>query len=153
MYYILAFIAGTLTIISMVTNATLAKYVGTAQSTFVNFIAGLLISLIMFFFFNNQSLAFINFPLWALLGGFLAVFIVIITNLVIPKIPAIYTSLLIFIGQLLTGIIIDFLVNHSANKNKIIGVSIIVLGLFFNFMVDKKDNKKEINLKCENSIS
>jgi len=153
MYYILAFIAGTLTIISMVTNSTLAKYVGTAQSTLVNFITGLLVSLVMFFFFNNQSLAFISFPLWALLGGFLAVFIVIITNLVIPKIPAIYTSLLIFVGQLLTGIIIDFLVNHSVNSNKIIGVSIIVLGLFFNFMVDKKDNKKEINLKDEISIS
>jgi len=144
MYYILAFIAGTLTIISMVTNSTLASYVGTAQSTFVNFITGLLVSLVMFFFFNNQSLTFISFPLWALLGGFLAVFIVIITNLVIPKIPAIYTSLLIFVGQLLTGIIIDFLVNHSVNSNKIIGVSIIVLGLFFNFMVDKKDNKKLI---------
>ncbi len=153
MYYILAFIAGTLTIISMVTNSTLASYVGTAQSTFVNFITGLLVSLVMFFFFNNQSLTFINFPLWALLGGFLAVFIVIITNLVIPKIPAIYTSLLIFVGQLLTGIIIDFLVNHSVNSNKIIGVSIIVLGLFFNFMIDKKDNKKEINLKHGNSIS
>ena len=153
MYYILAFIAGTLTIISMVTNSTLAKYVGTAQSTLVNFITGLLVSLVMFFFFNNQSLPFISFPLWALLGGFLAVFIVIITNLVIPKIPAIYTSLLIFVGQLLTGIIIDFLVNHSVNSNKIIGVSIIVLGLFFNFMVDKKDNKKEINLKDEISIS
>ena len=119
MYYLLAFIAGTLTIISMITNSTLAKHVGTAQSTLVNFTIGLLVSLVIFFFFNNQTLTFISFPLWALLGGFLAVFIVIITNLVIPKIPAIYTSLLIFVGQLLTGIIIDYLVNHSINTNKI----------------------------------
>jgi transporter family-2 protein len=156
MYYIFAFTAGALTLVSMITNSNLSKYVGTAQSTLVNFASGLIVSIILYFFWNKQAFQFINFPLWALLGGFLGVFIVIISNIVIPKIPTIYTTLLIFIGQLLTGILIDFLLTKTFNIYKLIGASLIVIGLFYNFMVDKKINNrqkyKKENLNCKKSI-
>ncbi len=41
MYYLFAFTAGALTLISMITNSKLSTYVGTRQSTLVNFTAGL----------------------------------------------------------------------------------------------------------------
>ena len=155
MYYILAFLAGVFTLISVITNSNLAKYVGTLQSTLVNFTAGLSVSIIIYFFFNNQPFQFINFPIWALFGGLFGVFIVIISNLVIPKIPTIYSTLLIFIGQLFTGLIIDFFQTNTLQLNKVIGAFLIITGLFYNLLVDKKDNEKsnKIVKNIENSYN
>ncbi|MEA1975390.1 MAG: DMT family transporter [Bacillota bacterium] len=142
MYYILAFLAGVFTLISVITNSNLAKYIGTRQSTLINFIAGLSVSIILYIFFNNQPFEFINFPIWALFGGLFGVFIVIISNLIIPKIPTIYSTLLIFIGQLFTGLLIDYFQANTLQLNKVIGAFLIITGLFYNLLVDKKDNKK-----------
>lgn len=142
MYYILAFLAGVFTLISVITNSNLAKYIGTRQSTLINFIAGLSVSIILYIFFNNQPFEFINFPIWALFGGLFGVFIVIISNLIIPKIPTIYSTLLIFIGQLFTGLLIDCFQANTLQLNKVIGAFLIITGLFYNLLVDKKDNKK-----------
>lgn len=142
MYYILAFLAGVFTLISVITNSNLAKYIGTRQSTLINFIAGLSVSIILYIFFNNQPFEFINFPIWTLFGGLFGVFIVIISNLIIPKIPTIYSTLLIFIGQLFTGLLIDCFQANTLQLNKVIGAFLIITGLFYNLLVDKKDNKK-----------
>lgn len=142
MYYILAFLAGVFTLISVITNSNLAKYIGTRQSTLINFIAGLSVSIILYIFFNNQPFEFIDFPIWALFGGLFGVFIVIISNLIIPKIPTIYSTLLIFIGQLFTGLLIDCFQANTLQLNKVIGAFLIITGLFYNLLVDKKDNKK-----------
>lgn len=142
MYYILAFLAGVFTLISVITNSNLAKYIGTRQSTLINFIAGLSVSIILYIFFNNQPFEFINFPIWALFGGLFGVFIVIISNLIIPKIPTIYSTLLIFIGQLFTGLLIDCFQANTLQLNKVIGAFLIITGLFYNLLVDKKDNEK-----------
>ncbi len=60
------------------------------------------------------------------------------SNVVIPKIPTMYTTLLIFIGQIFTGIIIDYLRLSSISKGKIIGGLLILLGMLYNSNVDKK---------------
>ena len=61
------------------------------------------------------------------------------SNIIIPKIPIIYTSLLIFVGQLFTGILIDYLRIGFVSKGKIIGGILILLGLIYNSNVDKKE--------------
>lgn len=154
MFYILAFLAGALTLISMITNSNLAKYIGTVQSSLVNFSAGLIVSVVLYFAWNNQTFKLLDIPVWIYFGGFLGIFIVILSNNVIPKIPTIYTTLLIFIGQLLTSLIIDFIQTGNLASNKLIGALIIISGLFYNFMVDKNEKKKikVNNLKYQKSI-
>lgn len=154
MFYILAFLAGALTLISMITNSNLAKYIGTVQSSLVNFSAGLIVSVVLYFAWNNQAFKLLDIPVWIYFGGFLGIFIVILSNNVIPKIPTIYTTLLIFIGQLLTSLIIDFIQTGNLASNKLIGALIIISGLFYNFMVDKNEKKKlkVNNLKYQKSI-
>lgn len=143
-YYILAFLAGAFTLISMITNSNLSHHVGAAQSALVNFLAGLTVSIIGFFILNSKPIiSGIGLPKWAFFGGFLGVFIVIISNIVIPKIPTVYTTLLIFIGQLLTGILLDFFQTMTISPLKIIGAVIITIGLYYNFLVDKQEKKKE----------
>jgi len=143
MYYLFAFTAGALTLISMITNSKLSTYVGTRQSTLVNFTAGLIVSIILYFLFQETTFKLISLPLWAYFGGLMGIFIVIISNIVIPKIPTVYTTLLIFIGQLLTGVLIDFIQYRELSVYKFIGVLLITAGLYFNFIIDKKDQLKK----------
>lgn len=147
MYYLFAFTAGALTLISMITNSKLSTYVGTRQSTLVNFTAGLSVSIILYLLFQETTFKLISLPIWAYFGGFMGIFIVIISNIVIPKIPTVYTTLLIFIGQLLTGVLIDFIQYRELSLYKFIGVILITAGLYFNFIIDKKDQLKKAQEK------
>jgi transporter family-2 protein len=61
------------------------------------------------------------------------------SNIVIPKIPTIYSTLLIFIGQIFTGIIIDYFRAGFVSKGKVIGGVLILVGILYNSNVDKKE--------------
>ncbi|WP_291559461.1 MULTISPECIES: DMT family transporter [unclassified Clostridium] len=141
-YIILAMIGGGLTIISMIINASLAKEIGVLRGTLINYIVGLLVILIIMVFakstYNFNIDSFSNIPFYAFLGGLIGVIVVSASNVVIPKIPTMYTTLLIFIGQIFTGIIIDYLRLSSISKGKIIGGLLILLGMLYNSNVDKK---------------
>lgn len=142
LYIILAFIAGCLVLLSMIINSHLAKKIGIFQGTFVNYIVGLLFTILVLLFTNNTiNLSFNSLskiPFWAYLGGLIGVLVVTISNIVIPKIPTIYSTLLIFSGQLFTGIIIDYFTSNLISKGKIIGGFLIIAGLTYNFNIDKK---------------
>lgn len=142
LYIILAFIAGCLVLLSMIINSHLAKKIGIFQGTFVNYIVGLLFTILVLLFSNTTiNLSFNSLskiPFWAYLGGLIGVLVVTISNIIIPKIPTIYSTLLIFSGQLFTGIIIDYFTSNLISKGKIIGGLLIIAGLTYNFNIDKK---------------
>ncbi|MCY6483062.1 DMT family transporter [Clostridium aestuarii] len=146
LYIILALISGCLVILSMVINSYLAKKIGVFQGTFVNYTVGLLFTTLILVFkneFANLSMsALSHIPFWAYLGGVIGVMVVVISNIIIPKIPAIYSTLLIFIGQLFTGLFIDHFTGNLISKGKIIGGFLIIAGLMYNFNVDKKQIAK-----------
>ena len=143
LYIILAALCGCTTILSMIVNSYLSKKIGVFQGTFVNYIVGLLTTILLITIVKDtMNLSFASFPkipLWALLGGLLGVMVVASANIIIPKIPTIYTTLLIFIGQLFTGILIDYFRVGFVSKGKIIGGLLILLGLIYNSSVDKKE--------------
>lgn len=141
-YIILAFISGGLVILSMVVNSNLAKRVGIFQGTFINYLGGVVITGIILLFINDgKSLSFTefaHFPFWVYLGGVIGVGVVAASNVIIPKIPTIYSTLLIFIGQLFTGIVIDYFTGIEVSMGKLIGGALILAGLFYNLRIDKK---------------
>lgn len=144
MYIIIALMTGSLVILSMIMNSRVGDEIGLFQGVFVNYVLGLFVSTIILLF-NIKTIDFPgNIPWWAYLGGALGVTIVAISNVLIPKIPTIYTTLLIFIGQLFTGMIIDLLTNVEVSKGKIIGGVLICMGLFYNLIVDKRQLSSEI---------
>ena len=143
LYVILAVLCGCITILSMIVNSHLSKKIGVFQGTFINYIVGLLTTILLVAIVKNSlDLSFHSFtkiPLWAFLGGLLGVMVVASSNVIIPKIPTIYTTLLIFIGQLFTGILIDYFRLGFVSKGKIIGGLLILLGLIYNSNIDKKE--------------
>ncbi|MED1370878.1 EamA-like transporter family protein, partial [Bacillus paranthracis] len=54
-----------------------------------------------------------------------------------PKISAFYLTLLIFIGQLFAGTIIDFILSHELSMGKIVGGIFVLIGLTYNLLVDR----------------
>lgn len=143
LYIILAAVCGCLVIVSMIINSHLAKKIGVFKGTLVNYIVGLCTTILLIIIVSNFiKLSFSGFteiPLWALLGGLVGVMVVASSNIIIPKIPTIYTTLLIFIGQLFTGILIDYFIDGFVSKGKIIGGFFILLGLMYNSNVDKSE--------------
>lgn len=142
LYIMISLLAGGCTIISMTLNSQLAQRIGLLQSSLINFIAGL-IPTVLFLIFTRSNLisAFSNLEvnrIWICLGGAIGILVVITSNIVIPKIPVIYSTLLIFIGQLFIGTIIDYFMGMPISKGKLIGGVLILAGLFYNFRVDKK---------------
>jgi len=141
-YIAFAFFTGCLTIISMIINSKLAEKIGMLQGILMNYLVGLLFSIIfMLVNFNSMNFSteiFSLIPFWAYLGGVIGIIGIAINNAVLPKIGAIYATLLIFIGQLFMGITIDFFIGNSISKGKIIGGLLILGGMVYNSYIDKK---------------
>lgn len=138
----LALLAGGLTILSMILNAQLGKRIGILKSTLINyFVASSLMFLPLLFtgqIKNLIHLPYRDIPWWAFLGGVVGVSIVMLSNIIIPRIPVIYTTILTFLGQMIVGIIIDILITNTFSLGKIIGISFVGTGLLYNIYVDKR---------------
>lgn len=143
MYLMLAILAGSLTIMSMIINSKLSEKIGLFQGVIVNYTVGLISIIALMIVTNSSMVLSINslskIPMWAYLGGVLGVMVVAASNIVIPKIPAIYTALLYFIGQLFTGILIDYFRNGVISKGQIIGGVLILIGMLYNVNIDKNE--------------
>ncbi|MFL0247497.1 DMT family transporter [Candidatus Clostridium stratigraminis] len=142
MIAIASIIAGATIVLGRNINSILANKIGLFEGTFFNYIVGLSFSLI-FLVFSNDYLSFSTsilkaVPIWAFLGGFLGVIVVSISNLVTPKISAFYLTLILFIGQLFSGVIIDFFSQGLISMGKVIGGLLVILGLSYNLIIDKK---------------
>jgi uncharacterized membrane protein YdcZ (DUF606 family) len=139
----MAFLTGCIVILSLVINSKLAIEIGTLQGALINYVVGLLFSILVLLFnykhIDTTIKAFSDIPLWIYLGGFIGVMVILINNNAIPKVGAVYSTLLIFMGQLSMGVAIDFLIGNSISTGKIVGGLLILAGMLYNFHIDKKN--------------
>jgi transporter family-2 protein len=138
---VVAIVAGAFIVISRNINSILAEKKGLLASTFFNYVTGFSLSVI-FLLISSESIKqsyalFGTVPLWAYLGGLLGVAVVAISNIVTSKISAFYMSLIIFVGQLFTGIVIDYFALGILSIGKVIGGLLVVVGLIYNLYVDR----------------
>ena len=76
----------------------------------------------------------------SLSSAILAIGIVASSNVVIPKIPVVYSAVLIFLGQMVTGLIIDALLLGFFDSYKVCGALLIAGGLLLNARIDAASN-------------
>ncbi|MBM6861695.1 hypothetical protein H9X78_14695, partial [Clostridium saudiense] len=50
-----------------------------------------------------------------------------------------YSTLLLFVGQVVTGIVIDFFVMSEISFSKLVGAIIIIIGILYNSKIDAKE--------------
>ncbi|SNT02577.1 transporter family-2 protein [Anaerovirgula multivorans] len=143
MFYIsISILAGISIVLTRIINANLAKTIGIFQGTFFNYVIGLFFSLI-FLAFSKESLSISNstlqsVPLWAYFGGLVGVFVIVLSSYITPKMSSLYLTLLIFMGQLFVGIIIDYLTLNHLSLGKVIGGFLVLIGLTYNLVLDQK---------------
>jgi transporter family-2 protein len=141
MFFIIISIAsGAIVVISRILNTRLSEKVGLLESSFFNYLTGLLSAIILFVIIKDKiTLSQLNtLPFWAYLGGALGIIIVILSSVVTPKMSSFYITLIIFIGQLFSGIIIDFLILKTMPLQKIIGGILVIAGLGYNLYIDSQ---------------
>ena len=146
---ILALASGLTNIFGRVINSNLANKIGIMPGTFYNYLTGLVTSIVFFLISSDtirySSDKFLSIPFYAYTGGALGVIIVGISSYITPKISALYATILMFVGQLFAGIIIDYFAFHLLSIGKVIGGVLVLVGLVYNMFVDKKDVKSAQN--------
>ena len=142
LYIFISILAGISIVVARIINSNLAEKIGIFQGTFFNYVVGLFFSFILLIFSNEFANVYNgklhSLPLWAYLGGMVGVVVVVLSSYINPKISAFYLTLLIFIGQLFVGIIIDYFTLNKLSVGKFIGGFLVLIGLTYNLMLDKK---------------
>jgi len=142
-YIVMSFGTGFLVVLTMIFNSRLASYVGVFRATRINYITGLTCLIPIVFLSEIQISESIRIlsrihPVYIFGGGITGVFIVAGINYVVPRLPTIYTTILMFTGQVLTGLVIDFYMGHDFSIRLVVGTLLLVSGLGFNLWVKRK---------------
>jgi len=144
LYIFLAIMAGVSIVIARIINSNLAEKIGISEGTFFNYVFGLFFSVIFLLIsketLNISSDKLSSIPVWAYLGGLVGVIVIVLSSYITPRISAFYLTLIIFIGQLFIGIIMDYLTLNKLSIGKVIGGLLVLAGLTYNLLIDK--NKK-----------
>lgn len=126
--------AGVTIVLSRSVNGYLSQKIGAYQSTFFNYFTGFLMSsvfLILFGFFNLKGFQFdilMRQPT-LLIGRMIGVFNILILNIIVPKISPVQLTLITFVAQLLSGVVIDYCIYDIFSIQKLIGCLIVIVGL------------------------
>ena len=142
---LLAFGAGLLVLVARTLNANLSEVTSVQTGTFYNYVFGLIGSVIALFLLGRGDISSFSFDLatsanhWYLyLGGILGVVFISIVNFSVKKITAFYLTLLLFIGQIFSGIIVDVILTGELAVLNLIGGTLVALGLCVDLILDNK---------------
>lgn len=123
-------------------NAELAEKSSVWVSTWYNYVVGLIVCTIVWVFAvcSGTSTFTVTFdaPWWVYTGGLIGIVSVTLQNIVTKKMPAFILTLFMFVGQLFTGIVIDFFTGDTFSISYILGGFLTALGLCFNLWLDQK---------------
>ena len=136
-----SFAAGFCVVISRTLNAKLADRTSVRSSTFFNYLVGLGVSIpfLLLLGRGEAPLPFAFSPSWYIyLGGILGVCVVLLSNMTVARISAFYLTLLIFVGQVFSGVLIDAVLTGSLSPRTLIGGLLVAGGLCVNLFLDKK---------------
>lgn len=139
---VLSFCSGITIVISRTINAGLSHKIGALQGSLMNHLVGLPFSVIALFVLGSRDTIWqgINFPAggwWIYLGGIFGVLIVVLSNLTVAKIQSFYLTLLLFIGQIFTGIILDLLMKKGYSPATFYGGMLVSFGMGVNILLDR----------------
>jgi transporter family-2 protein len=139
---LLSFLAGFTIVLSRTLNAKLGELTTIGVSTFFNYLVGTVISILVFFALGTRGFSLDGFEIspdpFMYIGGFLGVCAILLSNILVTKIPAFYLTLTLFIGQVFMGIVIDALIAQEFSIPILIGGILVAAGLCTDLMLDRK---------------
>ncbi len=143
-WVLLGMLAGALTMTQMVYNSLFSAYRGALFSARNNVVSGLLAGLLWFFLTDATTTSrafplFFSTPVWLSLGGgALGVIVVLSANIIIPRLPGIYSALLLSAGQIIMSVIIDMVLFDMFSVSLLIGALLLIAGMGLNLWKDNQ---------------
>lgn len=147
MYIFFSFFTGVLIVTSMMLNGQLSIKVGIINSILINYLTAAISSLALCFIMVNSINSYSsisNIPLVYFLGGAIGVLTTYLFNIVVHKVPTVYTVILRFIGQMLTSAIIDYWYFNIFSMGKVIGCILFLVGIILNAKSNEKYKQNQI---------
>lgn len=146
-YLILAILGGVSIVVARTINSKLATHIGIFEGTLFNYITGLLTSILVFLVIGDlaaiKDIGNSNIPLWAYIGGLIGIMVVTLSSFVATKISVFYLTIIMFIGQIFTGVLVDYFREGNLSLSKILGGLIVAAGLGYNLIIDSKIDTSE----------
>ena len=139
----ISFASGISMVLSRTANARLAEKTGALQGSLVNHLTGLPITVGLALAAAAISGTPVtvsaggSFRLWIYLGGALGVIVVMLLNITVPKIPGFQLTLLVFVGQVFTGILLDSAAGSYHTGTSLWGGIIIAAGIAVNMILEQ----------------
>ncbi|HWR12175.1 MAG TPA: DMT family transporter [Rectinemataceae bacterium] len=142
-----ALVSGAIPALSFTLNSELGRRTGVLRSTRTNYIVGLATTLAIVAAMRPDiggSLRSVVAagPFLALGGGTMGVVVVTSMNLIFPRIKAFSATLLVFSGQALAGILIDYAKAGNLELRKLLGTLLLLAGLAINSMLLKRSAER-----------
>ena len=138
---VMSIAAGATGVFSRLVNAHLAVKTSDLGSTYINHWVGLLGCIVLMLVAEPDiagSLQTTGVPLWSYFGGIVAVGMLLFWNITSLKVSSFRVTLLGFIGQVFTGILIDLFIGNGFSKQVFIGGIFVVVGVLLNMLMENK---------------
>lgn len=135
----LSFLSGCTMIFARMANAALSLRAGVGFSTVMNYVTGLggsLLVLACLGFPMDAAFPAVQEPVWIYLGGALGAVGIFLCNVVTPRLPALRMSLVVFVGQLFTGLLLDSLTGRFS-LGLLVGSAIVAAGMLVNIGIGR----------------
>lgn len=139
-----AILSGVTIVLARMCNSRLAHSCGAPYSSLMNYITGLAGSLIAFFLTG----AVVQSPFPApggsftmYIGGALGLVNIYLLNKITHRLPATQLTLLIFVGQLFSSLLLDYFAINSFSMGTLLGGLIVLAGLAVNIWGDSREKE------------
>ena len=139
---LIAVLSGANIVLCRFLNSGSAKKNGLHMSTLMNYITGLCTSMVVFWIvkeaggFSVQWQGISTVAIYT--GGVAGVITILLSNYLTPRLPAFLLTLLIFVAQLLTALLIDYWLLGTFSFGKLAGGLLVLAGLWHYQWVHKK---------------
>jgi len=144
---VLSFSAGVCIVVSRTTVAKLSDLTSVRIGTFFNYVVGLMVSILVLLILGRNQITIAEFSFspdrYIYLGGVLGVLAVSLTSITVVKISALYITLLVFVGQVFSGVIIDVFLAQEVPHRIILGGVLVAVGLCIDLLLDRKFKNKD----------
>ncbi len=146
-YSIISFLGGVSIVASRMLNSKIGEKLGQLTGVFYNFIGGLIFSTFLLIIYmvtqrvSFSSFTFTGFPIYYYFGGLLGIATIFLSNIFVPKLSALYFSLFMFTGQLISSMIFDYILFSDFSFGKLLGAVLVVIGLVINLLADRDEQK------------
>ena len=136
-----SFAAGVGIVLSRTLNAKLSALTSVYIGTFYNYFVGLCLSIPVFLLLGRGEVIYAGFSfspnIYIYLGGVIGVSVILMSNITVVRISAFYLTLLIFVGQVFSGILIDALLTQAFSPRTIAGGVLVAVGLGVNLVLER----------------